>query len=885
MNPLNLKKGALFGAVVAMVASTIFATPAQAAADDLITPRNEICEFAAASLGHGSATDPILIGTPKQLAELSDCSARRFSITGISTTGTTATYTADNSFGVGQIINIENVDPSTFNRQAVRVTAATSTTFTIASTNTDTYVSGGDAEDRSTFYSIVADIDLSTGNESWNNIDTSTITNASGDGSTITFTGANTFEAGQNVVIKNVNPIEYSVGATTIVSATATEFTVSGSASATYVSGGVANSNGWLPISNTAGAEFRNSTIMGNGRTITGLTIHRDENYLGLFGDTDRVNFHDLNLTDVDVDATSSSDNERIGGLVGRSDDSSFNNISVTGTVIGSYAYVGLLVGDANDSSAIDIEIAGDVRLARTNTFSNTTYLYAIGGVVGDFGGTMANIRSSADVYGFLTNNVDASVAYSNTVGGIVGSHEGTLIDSYATGDVVGGRSVGGVIGYTCCGDIASTYATGTVSGLSSGERISQIGGLIGSYGCCGAVRDSYSTGDVIVNNTFETDTYTIGGLLGSNDCCSAVINSYSTGDVLVTVLPSRPAFDIGGFTGSHDCCNNIQYSYSTGDVTVNNGYNVGGFIGRIDSSEIGIFDSYSTGDVTVSYDGDANVGGFIGQVQYDLALVRSYATGNVTVTPLTEGETARRVGGLIGYHRGDGALNIVDSYYVGAVSGSDYVAGLLGWASLSNVATKNVYVSATVTATGTNAIVDPVSNGYFATALASNMFDSTAAGTSNTGSNFAGKTTSQLTTKATFTDLGWHFAAENGVWKIASDVNAGMPTLVGPQAAGGTTPEVVQKSVSLSSKNGVLTLSKLTKFKVRSYTVNLPNTFAKKQVKVRVLRAGKVVKILKMAKLNKGGNITFISKYSLKKGDVVQVADSKKVRANVTFN
>jgi hypothetical protein len=542
-------------------------------------------------------------------------------------------------------------------------------------------------------------------------------------------------------------------------------------------------------------------------------------------------------------------------------------------------------VGLARDSSAIDIETAGDVRLARTNTFSSTAYLYGIGGVAGDFAGSMANIRSSADVYGFLTNNVDASVAYAYTVGGIVGAHEGTLIDSYATGDVVGGRTVGGVIGYTCCGDIASTYATGTVSGLSSGAEIARIGGLIGDYGCCGAVRDSYSTGDVIVNNTFEANTYAIGGLLGENDCCSAVINSYSTGDVSVTVLPSRPAYDIGGFTGNHDCCNNIQYSYSTGDVTVNNGYNVGGFIGRIDSSEIGIFDSYSTGDVTVSYDGNANVGGFIGYIEYDLTLVRSYATGNVTVTPFTEGEFADFVGGLIGYHEGGGALNIVDSYYVGAVSGTSFVAGLIGYAALSNVATKNVYVSATVTAAAKSAYVDPVSNGYFSTAFASNMFDSTAAGTTSNAANFAAMTTIQMQTEATFTDRGWNFAAENRVWKIASDVNGGMPTLVGPQAAGGTTPVVVEKAVSLSSKNGVLTLSKLTKFKVRSYTVNLPNTFAKKQVKVRVLRAGKVVKILKMAKLNKGGNITFISKYSLKKGDVVQVADSKKVRANVTFN
>ena len=153
---------------------------------------------------------------------------------------------------------------------------------------------------------------------------------------------------------------------------------------------------------------------------------------------------------------------------------------------------------------------------------------------------------------------------------------------------------------------------------------------------------------------------------------------------------------------------------------------------------------------------------------------------------------------------------------------------------------------------------------------------------------NFVVKTTAELQNKATFTGLGWNFDADNGVWIIASDVNGGLPTLVAPKAAdngGGTTPEVVEKSVSLSSKNGVLSLSAATRFKVRTYTVNLPNTFAKKQVKVNVVRAGKVVKVLKVAKLNKGGNITFNSKYVLKKGDLVQVRDAKKVRATVTIS
>lgn len=64
-------------------------------------------------------------------------------ITGASTTGAAVTFTAANTFTVGQIINISGVTPSVFNLKGVVVTAANSTTFTVASTVTGTYVSGG----------------------------------------------------------------------------------------------------------------------------------------------------------------------------------------------------------------------------------------------------------------------------------------------------------------------------------------------------------------------------------------------------------------------------------------------------------------------------------------------------------------------------------------------------------------------------------------------------------------------------------------------------------------------------------------------------------------------------------------------------------------------
>jgi hypothetical protein len=60
------------------------------------------------------------------------------------TAGATTAYTAVNSFVVGQAVNVAGITPTTLNGYGV-VTAATSTTFTLAVTTTGTYTSGGSA--------------------------------------------------------------------------------------------------------------------------------------------------------------------------------------------------------------------------------------------------------------------------------------------------------------------------------------------------------------------------------------------------------------------------------------------------------------------------------------------------------------------------------------------------------------------------------------------------------------------------------------------------------------------------------------------------------------------------------------------------------------------
>ena len=63
-------------------------------------------------------------------------------VTSASGNGTTVTYTAANSFTPGQWVTVTGVTPASFNISG-QITAATSTTFSIASTVVGTYVAGG----------------------------------------------------------------------------------------------------------------------------------------------------------------------------------------------------------------------------------------------------------------------------------------------------------------------------------------------------------------------------------------------------------------------------------------------------------------------------------------------------------------------------------------------------------------------------------------------------------------------------------------------------------------------------------------------------------------------------------------------------------------------
>ena len=96
---------------------------------------------------------------------------------------------------------------------------------------------------------------------------------ASGSGSVVTYNCANSFTAGQKVVISGINPSAYNLGTATspvtIASANAAQFTVSNAATGTYVAGGSALLCVGTSISSVTSNAVAISNIVANGTTIT----------------------------------------------------------------------------------------------------------------------------------------------------------------------------------------------------------------------------------------------------------------------------------------------------------------------------------------------------------------------------------------------------------------------------------------------------------------------------------------------------------------------------------------------------------------------------------------------------------------------------------------
>lgn len=161
-------------------------------------------------------------------------------ITGAVANGTRVVYTAANTYTVGQVVNITGLNPSQFNLSNAKITAVTDSTFTVNSTITGTFLSGGSTAP------------------------SATITNAVYSNGFTTYVANNSFAKGEKVSIapSGIKPMVYGLPTPVpIVEATSTSFKVASRVhTSPYTSGGVANgqSYGLATVTNESTALFLN---------------------------------------------------------------------------------------------------------------------------------------------------------------------------------------------------------------------------------------------------------------------------------------------------------------------------------------------------------------------------------------------------------------------------------------------------------------------------------------------------------------------------------------------------------------------------------------------------------------------------------------------------
>lgn len=212
---------------------------------------------------------------------------------------------------------------------------------------------------------------------------------------------------------------------------------------------------------------------------------------------------------------------------------------------------------------------------------------------------------------------VNASVTGRSYTGALLGHGAGIVENCHSSGVVNGATRVGGLIG----------RLWGTVEGhgvFNSSSSVNTtgtefVGGLVG-WSRMTKFENDFATGNVVSGPR-------AGGLIGIADQIYYVENSYATGNVSGGTL-------LGGLVGG--MIGDIRNSYSTGNVNSNNGY---------------------TGGVAGTLNGNMS---------------KSYSSSFV------KGTASAAYGGLVGYMYPGKALT--NSYFIGSINATDYVAGLIGY-------------------------------------------------------------------------------------------------------------------------------------------------------------------------------------------------------------
>ncbi len=234
-----------------------------------------------------------------------------------------------------------------------------------------------------------------------------------------------------------------------------------------------------------------------------------------------------------------------------------------------------------------------------------------------------------------------------------------------------------------------------------------------------------------------------IGALVGT--CSgSTIINCHSSG----SVSGGGSVGGLIGYTASSDI-NSPSIENCSSSCTVTGVSWVGGLIGS--NSDAYVNNCNSTGTVTgtsnIQGEDVSNIGGFVGYNGYYSVISECYSTGTVN--------GGNFVGGFAGTNNTSGISNC---YSHGNVSGNNSIGGFIGYNDYdennNDPIVENCYSTGTVS--GNSKVGGFL--GQNITSCPQNCFwDTETSGLSNSACG-TGKTTAEMQTQSTFTDVGWDF-------------------------------------------------------------------------------------------------------------------------------
>jgi hypothetical protein len=367
---------------------------------------------------------------------------------------------------------------------------------------------------------------------------------------------------------------------------------------------------GFAPVGNTT-VEFT-GTLDGLGHTISGLTINRSSNYVGLFGYTGSA----ASIANVGLVSASITGSSTVAGLLAGRNDGVIANSYATGSVTG-FTRTGGLVG------------YNEGRLLHTYSTATVNGSAQTGGLVG-YNGVDGQVTES-----YASGTVNGTTY----VGGLVGHNIGVIANSYATGSVTGNDAVGGLVGYNVhdpiggyYGAIRQGYATGAVNGSSN------TGGLTGKN-------------EAIVSRSFWDADTTGQGTVGCGDdmtCGGGAEAIYSTS--------GTSAFAYATYAGASWVITNTGSSSSIWRIYEGHGYPL--LISFLTPLAISI------SDVTRTYDGTTDASS---AVRYSLSPVDS----SLLLGTLTAATSSKNAGSYTvtpsGYYSGQQGYNI--NYVSGTIT------------------------------------------------------------------------------------------------------------------------------------------------------------------------------------------------------------------------